>query len=214
VTLRAVRTSSSLEDVARTLVEKAQHRSGFRSMVSAARAGGDTGRVPAELARQLSRLNRQVILLECGQDGADAAGDHGAKPRRGLTDVLAGTATFEDVIAPLPGSSVHTISAGSAIGQSAAADRDRINMLLDALDEVYDHIVITGAWHDLRELFKTIQGCIDAGIIVSAPGSETASGDFLGYNVHDLDVVRFETDELATSAHQDLGAFVPTGAAL
>lgn len=217
VTLRAVRTSAMLDDVARMLVDKAQHRSGFRSMVSAAHARGRIGRAPLDLARQLSRLNRQVILLDCSRDGVGIADDALPKPRRGLSDVLSGTATFEDVITPLPGTSVHMIAAGGAVGEAAAAvDRDRINMLLDALDEVYDHIVITGDWHDLRDLFKTIQGCIDAGIVVAPPGGETASGDFLGYQVNDLDVIHFEAgaDVDEPSAHQDLGAFVPAGAAV
>lgn len=216
VTLRAVRTTATLEDMARLLVEKAQHRSGFRSMVSAAHARGGVHRVPVLLARQLSRLNRQVILLDCSRDGAGiSAGEPAPRPRRGLADVLAGTATFEDVITPLPGTSVHMIAAGGAMGEAAAAvDRDRINMLLDALDEVYDHIVITGDWHDLRDLFKTIQGCIDAGIVVSTPDMESAGGDFLGYQVNDLDVVHFEAETEASDAQQDLGAFVPAGAAL
>lgn len=209
VTLRAVRTTTTLEDVARTLVDRAQHRSGFRSMVSAAHANASAGPAPAQLARQLSRLNRQVILLDCSRHIADE--DAGEQPRRGLADVLAGTATFEDVIAPLPGSAVHTIAAGSTLGQAAAAaDRDRINMLLDALDEVYDHIVITGEWHDLRDMFRTIQGCIDAGIVVATPGAETASGDFLGYQVSDLEVIHFEADASNGTAPQDIGAFVPS----
>ncbi len=92
VTLRAVRTSATLEEVARTLVDKAQHRSGFRSMVSAAHASGSIGCTPVDLARQLSRLNRQVILLDCSRDGVGIASDVLPKPRRGLSDVLAGTA--------------------------------------------------------------------------------------------------------------------------
>lgn len=215
VTLRAVRTSATLEEVARTLVDKAQHRSGFRSMVSAAHARGHVGRAPIDLARQLSRLNRQVILLDCSRDGVGIAKGAAQKPRRGLADVLAGTATFEDVITPLPGTSVHMIAAGGAMGEAAAAvDRDRINMLLDALDEVYDHIVVTGDWHDLRDLFRTIQGCIDAGIVVASPGVEFAGGDFLGYQVSDLDVIHFEAEADSSDAHQDLGAFVPSGAAV
>jgi len=210
VTLRAVRNIESLEDVARALVDKAQRRSGYRTMVSAARSTETAGQVPSRLARELARLNRQVILLDCTPDAANLAVEFGLKPRRGLADVLSGTATFEDVITPLPGTSVHVISAGNAVSEGAAAvDRDRINMLLDALDEVYDHIVIAGDWHDLRDLFRTIQGCIDAGVIVSRPGTEPAAGDFLGFQVHDLDVVHFVTDGPEAEAHEGLGAIVP-----
>ena len=78
-------------------------------------------------------------------------------------------------------SAAHVIAAGSsAAGMAAARDKDRVNMLLDALDDAYDHVVIAGKGDGLRGLFSTIEGRIDAGLVV------------LGYTVADLDIIRYE----------------------
>ena len=49
----------------------------------------------------------------------------------------------------------------------------------------------------VRDLFTTIEGCIDAGAVVTGPGGNTASGTFLGFNVADLDIVRHAPAEAA-----------------
>lgn len=203
------RAITSLEDLAHELIEKSQRRTGFRTMVSTDKRSAPLGHAPVELARELSRQKRQVILLDWSLDGVGLAAELGMPPRRGLADVLAGTATFEDVIAPLPGSTAHVITAGTGLVGDKGRDRDRINMLLDALDEAYDHVIITGGWGALKDLFKTIQGCIDAGVVVSTPISQTDPGDFLGYQVSDLDVIRYLPREARSGIAQGLGAVVP-----
>ena len=45
----------------------------------------------------------------------------------------------------------------SVAGTAAAMDKDRVNMLLDALDDAYDHVVITGRRAAVRDLFTTIE---------------------------------------------------------
>lgn len=182
----------SIAGIARYLVEKAERRSGFRTIVTPETAHIALGEFPADLARHLAILKRQVILIEWSPEGISLPGN---VPTLGLADVLAGNASFEDVIAPLMGSNAHVISAGTGIATpSGSVERDRINMLLDALDEVYDHIVITGAYPVMRELFTTVEGCIDAGVVLATPNSTPALGDFLGYSVPDLDVIRFEQE--------------------
>ena len=46
----------------------------------------------------------------------------------------------------------------------------------------------------MRDLFATIEGRIDAGIVVADGEGITAPGNFLGFNVADLDVIRYEPD--------------------
>lgn len=206
----ASKVRDSAAAVSRDLADMARGRSGFRTMVATDRRDAPVGAAPLDLARALARSKAQVILLDWSLDGIGLSAQLGLAPRRGLADVLTGTCTFEDVIAPLPGSSAHVISAGSALARpSTALDRDRINMLLDALDEAYDHVVITGGWPALKELFKTIEGCIDAGVVVSTPGSDAISGDFLGFQVGDLDVIRYEPKGDQDHLAQRLGAGVP-----
>jgi succinoglycan biosynthesis transport protein ExoP len=143
--------------------------------------------------RQLARLKQQAILLDWSLDGVGLAPALGVSPTLGITDVLSGRASFEDVIERLSRSEAHVIAAGSsAAGTTAAKDKDRVNMLLDALDDTYYHVVIAGGREAVRDLFTTIEGRIDAGVVVADGEGITAPGSFLGFNVADLDVIRYE----------------------
>ena len=190
---RPVVTMRSMPTLARRLVANARGRTGFRTLVAGEAAGINAGVMAIELARQLARLERPVILLDWSLDGVGLAPDLGLAPTLGTTDVLSGRATFEDVIARLAGSPAHVIAAGSsAAGTAAAKDKDRVNMLLDALDDAYDHVVITGRLEAVRDLFTTIEGRIDAGVVVAGGEGASTPGNFLGFNVADLEVIRFE----------------------
>ena len=76
-------------------------------------------------------------------------------------------------------------------------DPDQLNLILDALDEAYDQIIVAGRHDEARKLFETIEGRFDAGIVVVDPPRVPpilvdASGMFLGFEVSDIDVIRFE----------------------
>ena len=94
-----------------------------------------------------------------GRYVVDAAG-------KGMTDLVLGAGSFEDVVHRLPGSTVHFIASGSPFTADADVDPDQLNLVLDALDEAYDHIIVTGQHGDCRNLFEAIQGRFDAGIRV------------------------------------------------
>jgi Mrp family chromosome partitioning ATPase len=185
-----IRTVSS---VARRLAASAQGRTGFRTFVAAEADATDAGPIAIDLARQLARLGGQVILLDWSLHGARLAPDLGASPPLGISDWLAGRASFEDVIARLTGSQAHTIAAGSSsAGAAAANDRDRIDMLLDALDDAYEHIVVTGGRQAMRDLFTTIDGRADAAVVVADGERPAAPDKFLGFDVADLEVIRYQ----------------------
>jgi succinoglycan biosynthesis transport protein ExoP len=186
-------TMRTLSSVARRLATSAQGRTGFRTFVAGEADATDARPIAIDLARQLARLGGQVILLNWSLDGARFGTDLGASAALGISDWLAGRASFEDVIARLPGSQAHTIAAGSnAAGTAAANDRDRVDMLLDALDDAYEHIVVTGARQAMRDLFTTIDGRIDAAVIVADNESPPGPDKFLGFDVADLEVIRYQ----------------------
>jgi hypothetical protein len=83
-------------------------------------------------------------------------------------------------------------------------DAEQINLVLDALDEAYDHIVVVGRHGDARQLFEIIEGRFDAGIVVAesrsrAPVLEDPAGTFLGFEVAEIDVIRYERAAQAPS---------------
>jgi hypothetical protein len=116
----------------------------------------------------------------------------------GMNGLLRGEARFEDVIQRIPGSAAHTIASGIMLDvPPAGLDADQLNLILDALDEAYDHIVVAGRYDEARRLFETIEGRFDAGILVAAPGRhppvlDELPGTFLGFEVADIDVIRYE----------------------
>jgi hypothetical protein len=115
-----------------------------------------------------------------------------------LNDLLRGEANFGDVIQRMPGSDAHAIASGNPLDQPVEAlDADQLNLVLDALDEAYDYIVVTGRHDSARQLFETIEGRFDTGIVVAEPRKlaqviDDPADTFLGFEVADIDIVRLE----------------------
>jgi hypothetical protein len=179
----------SMSSVARRLVRRAKGRGGYRTLVAGATSTTATRVGALDLVEQLSRLGRRVLLVDWSlQDRGDADDAATAAPL-GMADVLCGRATFEDVIERIAHSDAHRIAFGSrAVGKVAVAERDGINMHFDALDEAYDHIVIVGSEHGLRDLVAMIEGRIDAAVCV-ADGKHDMHGYFLSLHVPDLPII-------------------------
>jgi hypothetical protein len=114
--------------------------------------------------------------------------------QQGINDLMQGVATFEDIIKRLPDCQVHGIAAGSpATDQAAVLDPDRLNLVLDTLDEVYDHIVVVARYADAQALFVALEGRFDACVSVTDEREEEVGADslesFLGFEVTDIDIV-------------------------
>jgi hypothetical protein len=179
----------SMSTVARRLVRRAKGRGGYRTLVAGATSTTAAQTGALDLVAQFSRLGRRVLLVDWSSQDQGDADDAATAAPLGMADVLCGRATFEDVIERIAHSDAHRIAFGSrAVGKVAAADRDRINMHFDALDEAYDHIVIVGSEHGLRDLVAMMEGRIDAAVCV-ADGKDDMHGDFLGLHVPDLPII-------------------------
>jgi polysaccharide biosynthesis transport protein len=101
------------------------------------------------------------------------------------------------VIARIPGNETHFIACGAPLADPSAVDADRLNLMLDALDEAYDHIVVAGVYQSTQALFEAIQGRFDSGITICDSKrrtqiTEDAPGSFLGFEVTDLDLMRLD----------------------
>ncbi|MGL1765663.1 hypothetical protein ACSTIQ_00195, partial [Vibrio parahaemolyticus] len=84
-----------------------------------------------------------VMLVEWSYGPALLAQSAGLAPAPGVAELLQGTAGFEEAITALPGSECHFIASGNGLARAAAAvDPDLLNLVLDALDEAYAHIVV------------------------------------------------------------------------
>lgn len=195
---------TAISELAQRLLTQRAHVGGHRALITGESQSIVAAQDAIDLVKALAEAKAEVILVDWSpsSEGLSSLLDVDAKP--GLTELLTGTEGFEDVIQKVPGSTFHFIGQGTSLDETDAdVDPDQLNLVLDALDEAYDHIVVYGMHDDARVLFEAIEGRFDAGILVTdvKTGVKTSSGDaisFLGFEVADIDVVRFERKAVAT----------------
>ncbi|MGQ0456780.1 MAG: GumC family protein [Hyphomicrobium sp.] len=190
---------TSIAELARRLAAQRVSDGGYRTMIAGASSIVDVGSDAIDLAKALANAGAQVILVDWSRSGQGLARSVDAADRPGMSELLNGGAPFADVIARIPDSAAHVIGCGA---QSAAPDGpldpDQLNLILDALDEAYEHILVAGPHDDACALFEAIEGRFDAGVVVvsearrrEAVPDEPAT-TFLGFEVTEIDVIRFE----------------------
>lgn len=186
--------STAIDPIARRLVANAGGQGGYRTVITSGTGDVAPAQEAVALTAALAAGGRQVALVDWSLDGRGIGAGLGIAVSPGLTDLIGGVASFEDVIRRIPDGAVHVVACGNPAVPGSKLEADRINLVLDALDEAYDHIVVAGAHDAIRELFLAIQGRFDAGIVVAGAGSATdiADGVFLGFQVTDIDVIRIE----------------------
>ena len=169
---------------------------GCRIMVAGEAPGINATAEALGLAENLSHAGRRVVVVRWSLAGGTITGGRTVPGLVGINDLIEGRATFEEIISRLPGSRAHAIAAGSPVADSRAVlDLDRLGLVLDTPDEVYDFIVLVSEHEEARTLFATIEGRFDACLSVGAadhtPGALAAEVDrFLGFEVTDIHVMR------------------------
>ncbi len=187
----------AVEQVAARISAVAPEQGGHRSLITGeTKSVSGVGSDAIALAKALSRNGRQVIIVDwspSGNSGMASAG--GLPPSKGLSGLLSGRASFEDAVQRVPASSVHIITSGAPLDQAMEIDPDQLNLILDALDEAYDHIIVAGAHDDARSLFEAIEGRFDAGILLPDSTKQVnvlqdPPGTFLGFEVSGIDIMK------------------------
>ncbi len=198
----------TISAIASRIVARAPSQGGYRVLVAGDHDDVDAAAEAIELAKSISNTGKQVILVDWSLEGAGLSSKVGVQRTPGLTDLLQGAARFEDVIRREPSGQFHVLSAGAAMDEAdGAIDDDQLNLVLDALDEAYDMIVVTGGHDPARQLFEAIQGRFDAGVLVG-DGKKRANalvdppGTMLGFEVTEIDIVRYDRPAAAPTGLQ------------
>ncbi|MEM8977216.1 MAG: hypothetical protein AAGD43_34630, partial [Pseudomonadota bacterium] len=191
----------TIHGVAEHLLQRGDEVAGFRTIIIGETHGIDASQEGMDLARLLSEAELQVVVIDCNTDSESFCDTIGLACRPGITELLAGTASFDDVITHIPNSKVHHISLGhGASDEDFYFDGDDLNAVLDALDDVYDQILVVGRYRTAQALFEAVEGRFDAGISVSDARVqrsivEATDETFLGFEVTDIDIIRIERSE-------------------
>ena len=187
----------SISGIVRRMIDNTHAQGGYRSVIVSEAPGQDVREAATDLAAALCAAGKQVALVDWSLDGAGISRALGIRSAPGFMDLVEDHASFDEVIQRLPDGDAHVLPCGSPQA-GGALDTERLNLVLDTLDEVYDHIVVTGTDEAIRVLFLAIGGRFDACIAVGdtrppdrrvEPELET----FLGYHVTDIDLIRLET---------------------
>ncbi len=208
--LAAAEPLTTIDALAARLATLMPGNGGYRALVVGETNAVDAAAEAGQLARALASAGRNVILVDWALDGAGMAVGLGVQRTPGLTDLLQGAASFEDVIRRDPQSEVHVLASGGAMAtDDADVDPDQLNLVLDALDEAYDVILVAGRHEPVRELFELIQGRFDAGITVSEARKRQSvlqdpPGTLLGFEVTDIHVLHYERRAATASTVQRL----------
>ncbi|MEQ1694546.1 MAG: exopolysaccharide transport family protein [Hyphomicrobiaceae bacterium] len=179
------------------LLERTPEKGGFRTLIAGESRDADATGIAIAVAKGLAHAGQPVMLVEWSYGNASVARQVGLDAAPGIAELISGAATFESVIACVPDTECHFIPPGENLADAAPAmDPDQLNLVLDALDEAYAHIVIVGEHDSVRHLFETIQGRCDAGVLVASganPALRDPEGTFLGFEVADIEIIRLET---------------------
>jgi succinoglycan biosynthesis transport protein ExoP len=169
-----------------------------------------------ELTKVLAEMGQSVILIDWAPEGDGIAHALSLPAGPGIAELLNGDATFEQVIRRVPGSEAHVIGAGTFEDDGVIAlDPDRLNMVLDALDEAYEQVIISGRHEPARSFFESIEGRIDCGVLVADPSRIGSAlhdppGSYLGFEVAEIDLVRYDRQVSAVPGQRIIRA--PRGA--
>lgn len=199
----------SVEVLATMLLDNSVPGTGFRTLITGASLSDDPVAIARALAEALSEDGTHVLLVDWSPSGGGLAAHIDESEGDGMAEVIDGSASFETAIHLIPGSRVHGILPGHDLpAYPGTIEADRINLVLDALDEAYDHIIVVARQGPARLLFEAIEGRFDAGVLIGqscaqrpAPRQKSAK-TFLGFHVEGLLVVHYEPADPASARLQ------------
>lgn len=199
---------TTIAALARRLAAKRPPDGGHRTIITGDTVLIEPGSEAIALSKELADSGATVVLVDWSPSGKGIGAQAGITNKNGLTELLLGEVSFDDAVNRLPSSTVHFIGCGASLDDASGdIEPDQLNLVLDALDEAYDHIIVVGGQEDARFLFEAIQGRFDAGVLV-ADGKkrstvlEDPAGTFLGFEVSDIDVIRFERSAQSQAVSQ------------
>ncbi len=137
-------------------------------MASALPGEGKTS-LAVSLARQsaVSSLNGKVILIDCDLRRPTVSGMMDLRAEKGITDLFAGEATFEEVVITDPKTGLHVLPAVPGTpNPPELLNSQHMRALLDRLSETYDLVVLDSPALDSVSDARVLAHLADATVFV------------------------------------------------
>ena len=171
--------------------------SGTRTLLVSAADGFTLAVEASALGRALTDKGLSVVLIDWSPDGTGISEALGQPSWPGFSELLDGRVGFEDIVTALSDSDVQLIPSGQGPADGAPLDADNLNFALDALDDVYEHIIVVAGTEPARALFEVIEGRFDSGVTLvdGSTGWTSADppGSFLGFEVDGISLFTLKT---------------------
>ncbi len=125
-------------------VEAAEHifNMGVARIVLLSPEGRAGSEATVLLSRYLASRGASVVVVDMTGQGASSQTMLQSQSSLGIKDLLAGRANFSDVIHSDNSSHAHIIPGGTSSTEEAAAAHDRLPLIIDALEDTYDFVLI------------------------------------------------------------------------
>ena len=174
--------SPSAIEVAAKLIAHAPVDKAFRSLVAGANPLVNPANDAQELARALAASGRKTLLVAWNLVLPAVN-----LPPAGVAELLCGESTLAEAVTTLLGSSADVI--GSARLTGLEVDGESACVLLDALDELYEQVVVAAPIDAAQRLFAAVEGRFDAGVVVHEKQPPARNGEFIGFEVPDFQII-------------------------
>jgi succinoglycan biosynthesis transport protein ExoP len=115
---------------------------GYKRIMTVAVEGSEPQPVAVTLARIIAAQDCRPVIIDLRRDGVNTDSLGGGSDLPGFSDLMAGSASFAQVIFRDRQSRVHFIPRGLAPLTRGELGDAQAGLLLDALDHTYDHVVL------------------------------------------------------------------------
>jgi len=177
--------------------------SGTRTLLTGSDDLFALAREATAVGRSIANKGHTVIMVDWNLSGEGISSRMDQPTWPGFNELIDGRARFEDVVRSLDDSDVHLIPCGRGLDSpEEPLDSDSISFLLDALDDVYEHILVVARTRPAQRLFEAIQGRFDCGVMLVADDEEKARAEadgasmFLGFEVEGIELLTFDHSDL------------------
>lgn len=145
---------------------------GAKPTVSLLSPSGDDGSTASVmLARSIAELGRSVVLVDMTVSGCPTQLMAQESELAGVSDLLFGETPFGETIHHDRLSNAHLVPQGNAPPIHTAGILDRLTMVLNALADTYDTVLLEFGAADIEGVTRLLK-YIDAEIVLSLPDAE------------------------------------------
>lgn len=130
----------------------------LKRVIAVSPEGDDASAATVKLLRELADRGKRAILIDMTAYGILGLAMLDGNNRAGITELLAGERRFNDVIHTDHYSQAHIMPLGKVEPESAMRSADRLPYILDALETVYDFVVVECGPSTSRQIRRIADG--------------------------------------------------------